>query len=107
MGRPGFTLIEVMVTVVIIGVLAAIAVPAFTRTTRKTRGSETHAVFAELRQRQEEYHLANGTYSTLMTTLNDSLRPGQRGHAVVSGPRHPLAWNLFHKAFDRVRTWLP
>ena len=39
--------------------------------------------------------------------LNDSLRPGQRGHAVVSGPRHPLAWNLFHKAFDRVRTWCP
>lgn len=38
---------------------------------------------------------------------NGSLRPGQRGHAVVSGPRHPLAWNLFHKAFDRVRTWLP
>lgn len=38
---------------------------------------------------------------------NDSLRPGQRGHAVVSGPRHPLAWNLFHKAFDRIRTWLP
>lgn len=36
-----------------------------------------------------------------------SLRPGQRGHAVIIGPRHPLAWNLFHKAFDRVRTWLP
>lgn len=42
-----------------------------------------------------------------LPNLNDSLRPGQRGHAVVSGPRHPLAWNLFHKAFDRVRTWLP
>lgn len=38
---------------------------------------------------------------------NESLHPGQRGHAVVSGLRHPLAWNLFHKAFDRVRTWLP
>lgn len=42
-----------------------------------------------------------------LPNLNESLRPGQRGHAVVSGPRHPLAWNLFHKAFDRVRTWLP
>lgn len=42
-----------------------------------------------------------------LPNVNDSLRPGQRGHAVVAGPRHPLAWNLFHKAFDRVRTWLP
>ncbi len=38
---------------------------------------------------------------------NDSLRPGQRGSAIVFGPRHPLAWNLFHKAFDRVRSWWP
>lgn len=38
---------------------------------------------------------------------NESLRPGQRGRAVIFGPRHPLAWNLFHKAFDRVRGWLP
>ena len=42
-----------------------------------------------------------------LPNLNDSLRPGQRGHAIVTGPRNPLAWNLFHKAFDRVRTWLP
>ncbi len=42
-----------------------------------------------------------------LPNLNNTLRPGQRGHAVVTGPRHPLAWNLFHKAFDRVRTWLP
>jgi multidrug efflux pump subunit AcrA (membrane-fusion protein) len=35
----------------------------------------------------------------------DTLRPGQRGRAVITGPRHPLAWNLFHKAFDRVRSW--
>ncbi len=42
-----------------------------------------------------------------LPNLNESLRPGQRGHAVVTGPRNPLAWNLFHKAFDRVRIWLP
>ena len=36
-----------------------------------------------------------------------SLRPGQRGSAVVIGSSHPLAWNLFHKAADRVRQWLP
>ncbi|MFM9962897.1 MAG: efflux RND transporter periplasmic adaptor subunit [Planctomycetaceae bacterium] len=42
-----------------------------------------------------------------LPNLNDSLRPGQRGRAIIFGPQHPLAWNLFHKAFDRVRQWLP
>jgi multidrug efflux pump subunit AcrA (membrane-fusion protein) len=41
-----------------------------------------------------------------LPNLDDVLRPGQRGSAIIFGPRHPLAWNLFHKAFDRVRRWL-
>jgi len=36
-----------------------------------------------------------------------SLRPGQRGSAIIISSSHPLAWNLFHKAADRVRQWLP
>ncbi len=42
-----------------------------------------------------------------MDNPDHSLRPGQRGSAVVIGSQHPLAWNLFHKASDRVRQWLP
>jgi multidrug efflux pump subunit AcrA (membrane-fusion protein) len=42
-----------------------------------------------------------------MDNPDHSLRPGQRGSAVVIGSSHPLAWNLFHKAADRVRQWLP
>lgn len=90
-GRPGFTLIEVMVTVVIIGVLAAIAVPAFTRTTRKTRGSEVHAVFAELRQRQEEYHLANGTYFSTGADETATF-PTAPGRSPQSTSGMPASW---------------
>ncbi|MBC7817109.1 MAG: HlyD family efflux transporter periplasmic adaptor subunit [Planctomycetaceae bacterium] len=42
-----------------------------------------------------------------LPNADDALRPGQRGSAIIFGPRYPLAWNLFHKAFDRVRGWLP
>lgn len=42
-----------------------------------------------------------------MDNPEQALRPGQRGSAVVIGSSHPLAWNLFHKAADRVRQWLP
>ena len=34
------------------------------------------------------------------------LRPGMRGHAIVSTGAHPLGWNLFHKPVAHVRGWL-
>ena len=91
MGRRGFTLIEVMVTVVIIGILAAIAVPSLMRTTRKTRGSEANAVFAELRQRQEEYHLANGRYYSTGVDESDTF-PAAPDRAPQSASGMPASW---------------
>jgi prepilin-type N-terminal cleavage/methylation domain-containing protein len=89
--HAGFTLVEMMVTVAIIGVLAAIAVPAFVKTTRKTRGAEAHAVFAELRQRQEEYHLANGTYFS--TGINEAdIFPATPGKTAQSIAGRPASW---------------
>ncbi len=38
---------------------------------------------------------------------DEALRPGQRGQAVVVTRPHPIAWNLFHKAYERVRQWWP
>jgi prepilin-type N-terminal cleavage/methylation domain-containing protein len=61
--QAGFTLMELMITVAIIGVLAAIAVPTFASTSRKTKGdAEVSAFFAELRIRQEQYQLEYGRY---------------------------------------------
>ncbi len=67
-----------------------------------------HGTLSRIRPRSEVRDAADVFVAEVeLPNDSDSLRPGQRGHAVVSGPRHPLAWNLFHKAFDRVRTWLP
>jgi prepilin-type N-terminal cleavage/methylation domain-containing protein len=61
--QAGFTLIELMVTVVLIGVLAAIALPSFAGESRKAKGdSEVNAFFAELAVREEQYALENGRY---------------------------------------------
>lgn len=92
MRSRGFTLVELMIAVAIVGVLAAIAIPAFTKTTRKTRGSEVNAVFAEMRQRQEEYHLSNGTYFSTGTAETDTFptTPGRTAQAVAGS--FPAAW---------------
>lgn len=61
--EQGFTLIELMITVAIIAILAAVAVPLFTKETRKSKASsEVGAVFAELAVREEQYKLENGAY---------------------------------------------
>ena len=63
MREQGFTLLELMVTVVIIAILAAIAVPTFMKETRKSKSSsEVGPVFAELAVREEQYKLENGSY---------------------------------------------
>ena len=61
--QAGFTLLEVMVVVALIGILAAIALPSFAAETRKSKGdSEVSAFFAELSVREEQYAIENGKY---------------------------------------------
>jgi prepilin-type N-terminal cleavage/methylation domain-containing protein len=69
--QAGFTLIELMIAVAVVGILAAIAVMKFGRQTRKSRATEVQAVFAELRNREEQYHLENGVYFSTGATEGD------------------------------------
>ncbi|MGE0395767.1 MAG: type II secretion system protein [Kofleriaceae bacterium] len=77
-GKRGFTLIEMMVTVAIIAILAAIVVPQFTRETRKSKAStEVGAMFGELAVRQDQYKLENGAYLTTAACPSAPVTAGQ------------------------------
>lgn len=66
--RRGFTLIELMIVVAIIGLLGAIAYPAFMGQVRKSRRADAIKALAQVQQAQERYRAGNASYGD-MTTL--------------------------------------
>lgn len=60
----GFTLIELMIVVVIIGILAAIAYPSYTRWITETRRSDAQNALLDLAARQERYFSQCNSYTT-------------------------------------------
>ncbi len=57
--RAGFTLVELMIVVVILGILAAVAIPAFTRYVKRSKTSEAQGNIAKVYQGQLTYFQAN------------------------------------------------
>lgn len=60
--QAGFTLIEVMVVVAIVGILAAIAYPSYTDSIRKGKRAEARAAVMNLLQQQERYQSQMNKY---------------------------------------------
>ncbi|MGH7718730.1 MAG: type IV pilin protein [Gemmatimonadaceae bacterium] len=68
--RAGFTLIELLIVVVIIGILAAIAVPKFGTTKGKAYSATLKSDLRNLATAQEAYYYDNGTYAANLGLLN-------------------------------------
>jgi type IV pilus assembly protein PilA len=74
-GRRGFTLIELLIVVVIIGILAAIAVPKFANTKGKAETTALREDLRNLATAQEAYFYDNSMYATSTGVMSYATSP--------------------------------
>ena len=84
--QSGFTLIELMITVAIAGILAAIAYPSYTEYVLRGNRTEGQALLNDAAARQERYYAQNNTYADTLAKLGYASGNSANGLYVLTTP---------------------
>lgn len=69
MNHRGFTLVELLVVIIIIGILASLAIPRFARQTDKAMETEAKLMLSQIQKLQSVYHLEHKSYSNSLDAI--------------------------------------
>ena len=70
MKTQGFTLIELLVVVLIIGILAAIAVPKYQKSVEISKASQVYTLLSNVTQAEQVYFLTKGSFTANLSNLD-------------------------------------
>jgi type IV pilus assembly protein PilA len=84
--RQGFTLIELLIVVVIIGILAAIAIPKFANTKSKAYITAMKSDLRNMVTAEEGFFFDSSSYSTSLTSINFRQSTGVNPPVITTGP---------------------
>ncbi|HVP11573.1 MAG TPA: type II secretion system protein [Phycisphaerae bacterium] len=88
MRRSGFTLVELLIVVIILGILAAVVIPQFTDASTDTRSSSLAQNLQTIRQQIEVYRLQHaGSYPTVANFANQMTMTTDAAGSTTAGTR--------------------
>ena len=94
----GFTLIELLIVVVIIGIIAAIAIPKFANTKGKALAASIKSDLRNLATAQEAYFYENSLYATSTSQLNIRTSGGVQLDIISGGTAAGWSATAWHPA---------
>ncbi|PVZ72560.1 type IV pilin protein [Pelagibaculum spongiae] len=95
MKKNGFTLIELMIVVAVVGILASIAWPSYQQSLRKSYRKEAVSILSIVAQKQEARLLKQQSYTDDITALHNAIRPVDT--ALPNGPKEGISPSGQHK----------
>ena len=85
----GFSLVELVVVIVIVGILASFGVPRFLKSVEKAKAAESFGYLAAVRSAQERYQSKKGTYASSVDDLDLQCAPPNTSASGASTPGRP------------------